>query len=47
VNPLAGQDEHETLESLFRNVDLISAENHGNPGKAISPTCSIHNKGTR
>ena len=22
MNPLAGQDEHETLETLFRNVDL-------------------------
>jgi len=27
VNPLAGQDEHETLETLFRNVDLSFAEN--------------------
>jgi len=26
VNPLAGQDEHETLETLFRNVDLSFAE---------------------
>jgi len=26
VNPLAGQDEHETLEILFRNVDLSVAE---------------------
>jgi hypothetical protein len=25
VNPLAGQDEHETLETLFRNVDLSFA----------------------
>jgi transposase len=25
VNPLAGQDEHETLEILFRNVDLSFA----------------------
>jgi transposase len=25
VNPLAGQDEHETLEALFRNVDLSFA----------------------
>jgi hypothetical protein len=31
VNPLAGQDEHETLETLFRNVDLSFAEDvlHG------------------
>jgi len=31
VNPLAGQDEHETLETLFRNVDLSFAGNvlHG------------------
>jgi len=27
VNPLAGQDEHETLETLFRNVDLSFARN--------------------
>jgi hypothetical protein len=27
VNPLAGQDEHETLETLFRNVDLSFAKN--------------------
>ena len=27
VNPLAGQDEHETLETLFRNVDLSFAWN--------------------
>jgi transposase len=27
VNPLAGQDEHETLETLFRNVDLSFAQN--------------------
>ena len=27
VNPLAGQDEHETLETLFRNVDLSFAGN--------------------
>jgi transposase len=27
VNPLAGQDEHETLEALFRNVDLSFARN--------------------
>jgi transposase len=26
VNPLAGQDEHETLETLFRNVDLSFAQ---------------------
>jgi len=26
VNPLAGQDEHETLETLFRNVDLSFAK---------------------
>ena len=26
MNPLAGQDEHETLETLFRNVDLSFAE---------------------
>jgi transposase len=26
VNPLAGQDEHETLETLFRSVDLSFAE---------------------
>jgi transposase len=26
VNPLAGQDEHETLETLFRNIDLSIAE---------------------
>ena len=26
VNPLAGQDEHETLETLFRNTDLSIAE---------------------
>jgi transposase len=26
VNPLAGQDEHETLETLFKNVDLSFAE---------------------
>ena len=25
MNPLAGQDEHETLETLFRNVDLSFA----------------------
>jgi len=31
VNPLAGQDEHETLETLFKNVDLSFAGNvlHG------------------
>jgi transposase len=31
VNPLAGQDEHETLETLFRNVDLSFAQDivHG------------------
>jgi transposase len=27
VSPLAGQDEHETLETLFRNVDLSFARN--------------------
>jgi hypothetical protein len=27
VNPLAGQDEHETLETPFRNVDLSFAGN--------------------
>jgi hypothetical protein len=27
VNPLAGQDEHETLEALLRNVDLSFAWN--------------------
>ncbi len=27
MNPLAGQDEHETLETLFRNVDLSFAGN--------------------
>jgi len=27
VNPIAGQDEHETLETLFRNVDLSFAQN--------------------
>jgi hypothetical protein len=27
VNPLAGQDEHETLETLFKNVDLSFARN--------------------
>ena len=27
VNPLAGQDEHETLETLFRNVDASFAKN--------------------
>ena len=27
MNPLAGQDEHETLETLFRNVDLSFAQN--------------------
>ena len=26
MNPLAGQDEHETLETLFRNVDLSFAK---------------------
>jgi len=26
VNPIAGQDEHETLETLFRNVDLSFAQ---------------------
>jgi hypothetical protein len=26
VNPLAGLDEHETLETLFRNVDLSFAQ---------------------
>ena len=26
VNPIAGQDEHETLETLFRSVDLGFAE---------------------
>jgi hypothetical protein len=26
VNPLAGQDEHETLETFFRNIDLSFAE---------------------
>ena len=26
MNPLAGQDEHETLETLFRNVDLSLAK---------------------
>jgi len=26
VNPLAGQDEHETLETLFKNVDLSFAK---------------------
>ena len=26
MNPLAGQDEHETLEPLFRNVDLSFAK---------------------
>ena len=26
MNPLAGQDEHETLETLFRNIDLNSAQ---------------------
>jgi len=26
VNPIAGQDEHETLETLFRNVDLSFAK---------------------
>ena len=27
MNPIAGQDEHETLETLFRNVDLSFAQN--------------------
>jgi len=27
VNPLAGQDEHETLETLFKNIDLSFARN--------------------
>jgi len=26
VNPITGQDEHETLETLFQNVDLSLAE---------------------
>jgi hypothetical protein len=44
VNPLAGQDEHEALETLFRNIDLRSAENIRRPHKAVSPTTSTHKK---
>ena len=29
VNPLFGQDEHETLETFFANVDLSLAERLG------------------